>query len=32
LPSHAAASIVVGTVTVFLLKSLVHNCFLRLTR
>jgi hypothetical protein len=30
--SHPAASIVVGTVIVFLLKSLCANCFLRLTR
>ena len=32
LPSHAAASIVVGTFTVILLKWLCGNCFLRLTR
>jgi len=32
LPSHADASIVVGTVTVILLKLLCGNCFLRLTR
>jgi len=30
--NHADASIVEGTVTVFLLKSLCENCFLRLTR
>ena len=32
LPSQATASIVVGTVTVILLKWLCGNCFLRLTR
>ena len=32
LPSQAAASIVVGTFTVILLKLLCGNCFLRLTR